>query len=211
MAVKRRIAGSMPDGSTASTGSEGLETPSAALDPSEFWTSERELELFESLILHKPAGVSKHFKMAFILHRLSANPDFKNIKASSVWSHLDTLYDMGKVNEIENASTAGTALSGEEAAPSDAAGNAAAEGTSDFCLPLKDFYKALTEMKRTSGIQIEDANVYFGGASSGSGGSGGGGGSEKGGKSEDSSKTPGSKRPTRSTPNSTPSGSKRRK
>ena len=169
MAVKRRVAGSIQDGGD-------LDAPSSlAAESPDFWTAERELELMHTMIRHKPAGISKHFQMAAILHKLSANPDFKNIKSSSVWKHLDTLYDMKAVDEVETAAN-------EQ------------EEQSEFTLPLKDFHPALTEMKRTSGIQIEDA---FGG--------------EKSTKpSEETPKSSTSKRPTRSTPNA-PSASKRRK
>ena len=202
MAVKRRIVGSVQDGTPVATaGGEGGDgagaiagsdaPPPVSQSSPDFWTSERELELMESLMLHKPAGTSKHFQMALILHRLSSNPDFKNMKASVVWSHLDTLYNMEAADGVEAcASDAVIAAAAAEDDPSEGA---------DFSLPLKDFYSALAEMKRTSGIQIPDANVYFG--------------SEKAASRGDDAGTPsGTKRPKRnSTPNSTPSSSKRRK
>jgi len=231
MAVKRRIGGGSggsvetSGGTTVATSEDGSESPAALASGTSsaagsladgtvggggtscFSSAKTELELLESVLLHKPAGVSKHFQMALILHRLTAsNPDLKNIKAEAVWSHLNTLFDMEAANEIEAAAAAPSVN------PSDTSTDQSE--VSDFSLPLKEFYKALTEMNMSSMIQIQDANVFFGSSSTAAATT-----AEKSGKgSEDGGngggpKTPsGGKRPgTRSTPNSTPSTSKRRK
>ena len=38
------------------------------------WTPEREAELLEALICHKPAGLAKHFQMALLVSRLQVCP-----------------------------------------------------------------------------------------------------------------------------------------
>ena len=68
MAVKRRL----PQGTQSTTGSSGEANPVTAFeDNADLWNNENELKLLQTLITHKPTGISKHFQMALILNRLS--------------------------------------------------------------------------------------------------------------------------------------------
>lgn len=103
--------------------------------PADFiWTAERELELFEALLFHKPAGLAKHFQMALVVSRLqqSSAVDMKGVSAGAVWRHLDTLYNMTAANQVER--------------PAELSHRAEAE---EFSLPVRDFHSAIADMKLT--------------------------------------------------------------
>ena len=106
--------------------------------PADFiWTAERELELFEALLFHKPAGLAKHFQMALVVSRLqqSSAVDMKGVSAGAVWRHLDTLYNMTAANQVER--------------PAELSNRAEAE---EFSLPVRDFHSAIADMKLTDKV-----------------------------------------------------------
>ena len=112
--------------------------------PADFiWTAERELELFEALLFHKPAGLAKHFQMALVVSRLqqSSAVDMKGVSAGAVWRHLDTLYNMTAANQVER--------------PAELSHRAEAE---EFSLPVRDFHSAIADMKLTDKLP-ESARV----------------------------------------------------
>ncbi|EDV22277.1 MRG/MORF4L-binding protein [Trichoplax sp. H2] len=64
------------------------------------WTADMEVKLFRAMKGHKPVGVHKHFQMAFIHQRLQELTG-ENLSVKSVWDHLNTLYDLAALDEME--------------------------------------------------------------------------------------------------------------
>lgn len=57
------------------------------------WTPEMEINLFYSMIDHKPVGENKHFHMMFIYERFN-NLSEKKLSVEQIWEHLNLLYDL---------------------------------------------------------------------------------------------------------------------
>eukprot|EP00090_Calanus_glacialis_P027367 TRINITY_DN43116_c0_g1_i1.p1 TRINITY_DN43116_c0_g1~~TRINITY_DN43116_c0_g1_i1.p1 ORF type:complete len:190 (-),score=60.48 TRINITY_DN43116_c0_g1_i1:81-650(-) len=71
------------------------------LSPANFkWTNSSELALFQALIIHKPAGINKHFSMALVAEKLATQlgPD---ITSEAIWSKLRTMFDLAAVDDRE--------------------------------------------------------------------------------------------------------------
>lgn len=64
----------------------------------ELWTAEMEIDLFYSMIDHKPVGENKNFHMIFINEKYN-NLNEKKMSAAQIWDHLATLYDLNSLNE----------------------------------------------------------------------------------------------------------------
>lgn len=199
MAVKRRL----PPGtqSTAAT-SEVIPTNSALstlediTSKSDLWNSNNELKLFHALMAHTPIGIGKHFQMVLVLNKLSQE-GLKSMTGPLIFEQLERFFNIPAIESLQNAnlplmlqtSSCGGAQSTTpfkvESTPVD---NTYAE----FQLPLKGFYRHFKEMTETSGVTVEDAEIYF---------------------PQETPKSTCNKRPKRSTPSSTNNAppSKRRK
>jgi hypothetical protein len=71
------------------------------LSPQNFkWTNSSELALFEALIIHKPAGINKHFSMALVAEKLATQLG-KDITSEVIWSKLRTMFDLAAVDDRE--------------------------------------------------------------------------------------------------------------
>ena len=68
--------------------------------PSYPWTTSSEMSLFHALIIHKPAGINKHFSMALVSEALSSQLG-EDITSEAIWSKLRTMYDLAAVDDRE--------------------------------------------------------------------------------------------------------------
>ena len=195
MAVKKRPTGgsaAVDDKDETGTSGEGRASSptSSRTGKDDIWTADLELDLLHTMIDHKPAGVAKNFKMALIHHKMAFRNggEFRGIRPGTIWDRISKFYDIDLASDIENQVDPLAPSSGPsgplipKADPED-------EPVAEFSLPFKDFSSVLQEMKRTSGIHIDLKDVIKG--------------------EETPTPKTSSKRPTRSTPGSTPA--KRRK
>lgn len=65
------------------------------------FTPEIEVALFRAMQDHKPVGVSKHWHMVCIHQRMIAQ-GFASISTHVIWNHLQKLYDLVSLDELEN-------------------------------------------------------------------------------------------------------------
>eukprot|EP01147_Barroeca_monosierra_P008055 gene8055-10074_t len=64
------------------------------------WPKGLETALFHALLKYRPAGVHKHTHMIMVyLQLLRFEP---NIKVKDIWSHLETMYDLEELDELES-------------------------------------------------------------------------------------------------------------
>ena len=68
--------------------------------PSYPWTTSSELALFQSLVIHKPAGINKHFSMALVSEKLSSQLG-QDITSEAIWAKLRTMFDLAAVDDRE--------------------------------------------------------------------------------------------------------------
>ncbi|XP_059079196.1 MRG/MORF4L-binding protein-like [Tigriopus californicus] len=191
------------------------ESSSAATpkDPPPLWTSEAELSLFSALIQHKVAGPSKHFQMALVTEKVNQD-GFKDITANQIWSHMKNLFNLPAVDEIENSATWAQSLQDD----------LNVDTPVEFSFPRKEFQSIVAEMRKNGKISsssgfdsVQDTPNSSKRASNSSRDGNSGASSNinansnalSSSKNEDTPKSSTSKRPTRSTPSSTPA--KRRK
>jgi len=198
MAVKRRL----PPGtqSTAAT-SEAHSTHSVLstlediTSKSDLWNSENELKLFHALMAHTPIGIAKHFQMVLVLNKLSQE-GLKSMTGPLIFEQLEQYYNIPALDTVQNANlplVLQTSSAGAQSTMPLKVDSAPAENSyAEFQLPLKGFYRHFKEMTETSGVTVEDAEIYF---------------------PQETPKSSSIKRPTRSTPSSTSNAppSKRRK
>ncbi|KAF5280165.1 hypothetical protein FQA39_LY18122 [Lamprigera yunnana] len=64
------------------------------------WNVQQECSLLESMLGHKPIGVSKYFQMASIYDKFSSKCE-KEIRSAVVWAHLEKLYNLEALDENE--------------------------------------------------------------------------------------------------------------
>ncbi|CAH0390741.1 unnamed protein product [Bemisia tabaci] len=68
---------------------------------SEFtWTPAYEVQLMFAMIGLKPVGINQHFHMARIQEKFSAAIN-RTVEPETIWKHLNTWYDMEKLDEME--------------------------------------------------------------------------------------------------------------
>ena len=65
------------------------------------WTAELEVNLFHALKGHKPTGINRYFHMACVHQKLISNCDRKDVRSSSVWEHLNEMYNLETLNELD--------------------------------------------------------------------------------------------------------------
>jgi len=198
MAVKRRL----PAGAQSSQSSSGEATSTTSLaiidvntsSKTDIWNADNELRLLQAIMAHKPFGITKHFQMVLVLNKLSQE-GLKSLTGQFISEHIEKYYNLNALDTMHNAALPEALQSSSGEAQSVL--NKGDSGTSDstfteFQLPLKGFYRHFKEMTETSGVTVEDAEIYF---------------------PQETPKTTGIKRPTRSTPSSSnnASSSKRRK
>lgn len=176
MAVKRRLGDSSASSSVA-------------------WTTENELRLFRAAMLHKPAGLAKHFHMALI-HSQLLRAGMKDLTSAAIWEHLEAMYNLDKANVIENVATNAITNRGGD------------DSDNEFRLPKKEFQAVMAEMKK-GGYCSEDSRKSLNAQMSTPSGDA----DNASNTGSESSETPkvGQKRPTRSTPGTGATPAKRRK
>ena len=126
--------------------------------PSFQWTCEHEIVLFQAILTgtggRKPGGIAKHFQMAAIhdllskglstevarmayscLIFLSSVPGMKDVTAGSIWEQLECLYDLEAIDELENESR-----------------NPDEKEFTEFSLPKKEFLAVISEMRDSGTI-----------------------------------------------------------
>lgn len=54
------------------------------------------------MLVHKPAGINKHFSVALVADKLSEQLG-KPVFASAIWKKLETLYNLNTVEDREEA------------------------------------------------------------------------------------------------------------
>ncbi|KAL4716474.1 hypothetical protein ACJJTC_015902 [Scirpophaga incertulas] len=64
------------------------------------WDVHLEIQLFLAMANHKPVGINKHFQMAAICEQLR-KATTQRITSAGVWKHLNTLYDLSKLEHTE--------------------------------------------------------------------------------------------------------------
>ena len=70
--------------------------------PSYPWTTSSEMALFQALVVHKPAGINKHFSMALVSEKLSSQLG-QDITSEAIWAKLRTMFDLAAVDDREEA------------------------------------------------------------------------------------------------------------
>lgn len=60
------------------------------------WTAEMEIDLFYSMVDHKPVGENKHFHMLFIYEKYN-NLNERKLTVAQLWHHLSELYDLNSL------------------------------------------------------------------------------------------------------------------
>lgn len=60
------------------------------------WTAEMEIDLFYSMVDHKPVGENKHFHMLFIYEKYN-NLNERKLTVAQLWQHLSELYDLNSL------------------------------------------------------------------------------------------------------------------
>jgi hypothetical protein len=121
----------------------------------------------------------------------------KCLSGTQVFEHLENFFNMTALDSVQNSNLPlilqPASIGGSHSTTALKVDASTADNThTEFQLPLKGFYRHFKEMTETSGVTVEDAEIYF---------------------PQETPKTSGIKRPTRSTPgnvNNLPS-SKRRK
>ena len=68
--------------------------------PSYPWNTSSELALFKTLLVHKPAGINKHFSMALVSEALSTQLGL-DITSEAIWAKLRTMFDLAAVDDRE--------------------------------------------------------------------------------------------------------------
>jgi len=196
MAVKRRL----PAGAQSSSGDATPTTTVPVIDgrnnpKTDIWSAENELKLLQVLMTHKPFGISKHFQMVLVLNKLSQD-GLKSITGQMISDHIEKYYGISALDTLHNTAlplALQSSSSGETPTILNKSDSTISDSNfTEFQLPLKGFYRHFKEMTETSGVTVEDAEIYF---------------------PQETPKTTGIKRPTRSTPSSGNNGptSKRRK
>eukprot|EP00088_Acartia_fossae_P042739 TRINITY_DN44950_c0_g1_i1.p1 TRINITY_DN44950_c0_g1~~TRINITY_DN44950_c0_g1_i1.p1 ORF type:complete len:266 (+),score=37.37 TRINITY_DN44950_c0_g1_i1:37-834(+) len=91
------------------------------------WDVGSELALYQALMLHKPAGINKHFNVALVSEILTEELG-KPVLAGSIWKKLQEMFDLKAIEDRE------------EAIPFSLE-------TKEFCLPRKDFEILILERR----------------------------------------------------------------
>jgi len=97
-------------------------------DPDFTWDLVSELALYQAMLVHKPAGINKHFSVALVADKLSEQLG-KPVFASAIWKKLETLYNLNTVEDREEA----IPFSLER---------------KEFCLPRREFESLLLDRRR---------------------------------------------------------------
>ena len=58
--------------------------------------------ILQALIVHKPAGINKHFSVGLVSERLTEQLG-KPVLAGSIWKKLRTMFDLAAVDDREEA------------------------------------------------------------------------------------------------------------
>ena len=56
---------------------------------------------FQALLIHKPAGINKHFAVALVSDRLTEELG-KEVLPSSIWKKLKSMFDLRAVEDRED-------------------------------------------------------------------------------------------------------------
>lgn len=89
------------------------------------WDVTSELALYQALMIHKPAGINKHFNVALVSEKLTEQLG-KPVLAGSIWKKLKYLYDLRAVEDREESIPFSLEVK-------------------DFCLPRKEFEALIVE------------------------------------------------------------------
>ena len=130
------------------------------------WNGDHEVALFQAILCgsggRKPAGISKHFQMAAIHDQLSKGnklvvvsetnsflgillyivSGMKDLTTNSIWAHLEGLYDLEAIDELENESR-----------------NPDEKEFTEFTLPKKEFLAVISEMLDSGAVVQETPNT----------------------------------------------------
>ena len=80
--------------------SDNLPGDDTLTNPSYPWTTSSEMALFQALVVHKPAGINKHFSMALVSEKLSSQLG-QDITSEAIWAKLRTMFDLAAVDDRE--------------------------------------------------------------------------------------------------------------
>jgi len=97
-------------------------------EPDFTWDVTSELALYQALLIHKPAGINKHFAVALVADRLTDQLG-KSVLASAIWKKLKSMFDLRAVEDREESIP--FSLEARE-----------------FCLPRREFESLLLDRRR---------------------------------------------------------------
>jgi len=97
-------------------------------EPDFVWDITSELALYQALLIHKPAGINKHFAVALVADKLTEQL-MRPVLASAIWKKLRSMFDLRAVEDREESIP--FSLEAEE-----------------FCLPRRDFESLLLDRRQ---------------------------------------------------------------
>jgi len=113
------------------------------------WTVDNEIQLFQAMVGHRPVGINKHFQMLMIHNKLSEGINAE-ISTQEIWKKLETLYDLGALDETKNTSLKEQATS-DFNLPSDYVSNA---GTPEPHTPTPSAPHTPTPLRNTAHSRV---------------------------------------------------------
>ena len=170
----------------SSTGStSGSSSRPAAGGDSSLMSAETEVALMAALLSsplgHRPLGPARHFQVALVYEKM-VMADYRDVTPKMIWQYLNSLYDLEGLQRMAAGESAADASSGDGSHDGD---DSDEENFVEFSLPKREFSALMSGGSGTSTPTSTSRGA--GGASTGS-----------------------AKRPTRSTPRTTPAKGRRK-